>query len=278
MDWHQYWMLLESRIAQVATTWGVRLVSAIALAIIGWIIAGWIGRRTRALAQRSTHVDRTLVSVLAKIARVSVLVIVFIAVLDNLGVDTASFLAFLGAAGLAVGLALKDTASDVAGGLVLLVLRPFSVGDAVMIGTTGGTVEEIGVFQTSLTTFEGVPVVVPNSRVRTSEIQNFTRAEKRRIDLTIGVSYTADLDRVREILRSVVTSDARVLADPAPLVDVTNLGESSVDLLVRVWVAASVYTDTKLALGRTIKQRLDAEGVEIPFPQRVVHTRPDQRA
>ncbi len=271
MNGQQYWADAKSTVIELLTTWGWRVVGAVAIAIIGWVIASWVGGRVRALALRSARVDRKLVSVLSKLARLSVLAIVLIAVLDNLGIDTASFLAFLGAAGLAVGLALKDTASDVAGGVVLLILRPFSVGDAVMIGSTGGTIDEIGIFQTSLTTFEGVPVVVPNSRVRTSEIQNFTRAEKRRFDLTIGVSYSADLDRVREVLRGAVTSDERVLDDPAPTIDVSNLGESSVDFLVRVWVPAAVFMDAKLALGRAIKQRLDAEGIEIPFPQRVVH-------
>ncbi len=274
MNWEQYWAAAKTAIVNLATAWGFKVLGALVLAIVGWIVAAWVGSRVRKMAEGSSRVDRTLVSVLSKMARLSVLAIVLIAVLDNLGVDTASFLAFLGAAGLAVGLALKDTASDVAGGVVLLVLRPFSVGDAVMIGASGGTIEEIGIFQTSLTTFEGVPLVIPNSKVRQSEIQNFTRADTRRIELTIGVSYDADLDRTREILRETVTADERVLADPAPIIDVTNLGESSVDLLVRVWVPAAAFLDTKLALGRAIKQRLDKEGIEIPFPQRVMHTLP----
>lgn len=274
MDWHEHWVSLKASAVTLATTWGVRIIAALVIAIVGWIVARWVGARVRVLAERSGHVDRTLVGVVSKLARLSVLAIVLVTALDKLGVDTASFLAFLGAAGLAIGLALKDTASDVAGGIVLLVLRPFSVGEDVMIGTTGGTVDELGIFQTSLVTFEGVPIVIPNSRVRTSDIQNFTRAQKRRIDLTIGVSYDADLDRVRAILLETVAADSRVLDDPEPLVDVTNLGESSVDVLVRVWVPAKGLLPAKLAIIRAIKQRLDAEGIEIPFPQRVVRTLP----
>ncbi len=272
MEWEHWWMNLRGELVRAVTTWGLKIVVALALAVLGWLVAAWAAGRVQRLAERSGRVDKTLISVIGKITRLAVLAFVLVAVLDNLGVDTASFLAFLGAAGLAVGLALKDTAADVAGGIVLLILRPFSVGDAVSIGTTGGVVDEIGIFQTTLTSFEGVPIVVPNSKVRTSEIQNFTRAGKRRIDLTIRVSYGADLERVRTVLTDLVRSEVRVLTEPPPLVDVTNLGESSVDVLVRVWTAPSVHFDTKLALARAVKQRLDAEGIEIPLPQRVVHT------
>jgi small conductance mechanosensitive channel len=271
MDFASLWVETKTTVIELGMTWGLRLLSALALAILGWIAAAWAAKRVRALAEG--RVERTLVSVLTKIARIAVLVVVVVAVLAQLGVETASFLAFLGAAGLAIGLALKDTTSDVASGIVLLALRPFSVGDAVLIGSTGGVVEEVGIFQTTLVSFEGVPVVIPNSKVRSSEIQNFTRAGQRRIDLTIGVSYDADLDDTLAILRDVVRTDERLLAEPEPVVDVTNLGESSVDVLVRVWCPADVFLPTKLALGRRIKQRLDAEGIEIPFPQRVVHTR-----
>lgn len=272
MDWGEEWTELTGGLLALGATWGMRLFWALVLALVGLLVARWASNRAQRLAERTGKVDRTFVSVIGKLTRFAVLAVALVAVLGQLGVDTASFIAFLGAAGLAIGLALKDTASDVAGGIVLLALRPFAVGDAVFIGTTGGIVEEIGVFQTTLTSFEGVPVVVPNSRVRTSEIQNFTRAGKRRIELTVGVAYESDLDRVREVLTEVVTSDERVLADPPPLIDVSNLGESSIDFLVRVWVVPQGFFDTRLALARAIRKRLDAEGIEIPFPQRVVHT------
>lgn len=272
MDWGEQWTELSGGLLALGATWGMRLFWALVLALVGLLVARWAAGRAQRLAERTGRVDRTFVSLIGKLTRFAVLAVALVAVLGQLGVDTASFIAFLGAAGLAIGLALKDTASDIAGGIVLLALRPFAVGDAVFIGATGGIVEEIGVFQTTLTSFEGVPVVVPNSRVRTSEIQNFTRAGKRRIELTVGVAYDSDLDRVREVLAEVVTSDERVLADPPPLIDVSNLGESSIDFLVRVWVVPQGFFDTRLALARAIRKRLDAEGIEIPFPQRVVHT------
>lgn len=272
MDWGEQWTELSGGLLALGATWGMRLFWALVLALVGLLVARWAAGRAQRLAERTGRVDRTFVSLIGKLTRFAVLAVALVAVLGQLGVDTASFIAFLGAAGLAIGLALKDTASDVAGGIVLLALRPFAVGDAVFIGATGGIVEEIGVFQTTLTSFEGVPVVVPNSRVRTSEIQNFTRAGKRRIELTVGVAYDSDLDRVREVLTEVVTSGERVLADPPPLIDVSNLGESSIDFLVRVWVVPQGFFDTRLALARAIRKRLDAEGIEIPFPQRVVHT------
>jgi small conductance mechanosensitive channel len=271
MDLERLWLDTKDTVVELAMTWGLRVVAALVLAIVGWLLARWVARRVQRLAEG--RVDRTLVSVLAKIARFGVLAIVLVAVLGELGVDTASFLAFLGAAGLAIGLALKDTTSDIASGIVLLALRPFSVGDAVLIGSTGGVVDEIGIFQTTLVTFEGVPVVIPNSKVRSSEIQNYARSGRRRIELTISIAYGADVDRAIAVMHEVVKGDERILHDPAPLIDVADLADSSVDVLVRVWCVADQFFPTKLALGRRIKQGLDAAGIEIPFPQRVVHMR-----
>jgi small conductance mechanosensitive channel len=270
VDFEQYWNTVRDEVLTFASTYGLQLVGALVIAVVGWIVAAWLAGRVRRLAEASDRVDETLVPVLTKLTRTSVLAVVLVAVLDNLGVDTASVIAFLGAAGLAIGLALKDTASDVAAGITILILRPIAVGEYVMIGSTGGQVDEIGIFQTRLTSFEGVPIVLNNAHIRTSEIQNFTRAEQRRIDLTIGIAYGADVDRGIEVIREVVSADERLLAEPEPIVDVENLGESSVDLLVRVWCAAPDYIPTKLALGRRIKQALDARDIPIPFPQREV--------
>jgi small conductance mechanosensitive channel len=176
----------------------------------------------------------------------------------------------LGAAGLAIGLALKDTVADVAAGIVLLVLRPFGVGDAVDIDGCLGTVNEIGVFETRLTSFDGVPIVLPNAKVRGGRIQNFTRAQKRRMDLTIGIGYADDIDKAMRTVLEVLTAEGRVLTDPEPLVNVTELGESSVNLLVRAWTAPADFFVTQLDLQRQIKQKFDEVGVSIPFPQREV--------
>ncbi|MDQ3032585.1 MAG: mechanosensitive ion channel [Myxococcota bacterium] len=270
MDFESYWDVMRAELLVFASAYGLQVIGALLIAIFGWIVAGWASRRTRLFAERSSRVDKTLAPLLAKAVRMFVLAVVLIAVLDNLGVDTAALFALLGAAGLAIGLALKDTVADVAAGIVLLALRPFSIGEAVMIGSTGGTVEEIGFFQTRLTSFDGVPVVLNNSSVRTTEIQNFSRAKLRRIELTIGIAYGADVNRGIEVIRRVVDAEARVLVEPEPLIDVTNLGDSSVDLLVRVWSNAADFFPTKLALARQIKEALDAADISIPFPQREI--------
>lgn len=270
MNIEDYWNAVRDEVLTFLSTYGLRVAGALVLSLFGWIVAAWLSARVRRLADASKRVDVTLVPLLTKLTRMSVLAVVLVAVLDNLGIDTASFIAFLGAAGLAIGLALKDTASDVAAGIALLVLRPISVGDAVMIGSTGGVVKEIGIFQTTLTSFEGVPIVLNNAAVRTQEIQNFTRAQRRRIDLTIGIAYDSDIETAIQVIRKVIGSEPLLLADPEPIVDVNNLGESSVDLLVRAYCEAPDFLPAKLALVRQIKQALDQHGIEIPFPRREI--------
>lgn len=250
---------------------GLNVVAAIAILVIGWVVAGWVERVVRSSAKRNERLDATLVMVLARIARWGVLAFTLIAVLDRFGVQTTSLVALLGAAGLAVGLALQGALSNVAAGVMILGLRPFRIGDAVDIGGSLGLVEDIGLFVTKLRTFEGVPVFMPNGRIWGNEIKNFSRAERRRIDLKIGVSYGDDLDHALAALLAVVAADARVLADPEPLVKVSGLGDSSVDLLVRVWTLPADFLATQMDLTKAIKQRLDAEGITIPFPQRDVH-------
>jgi small conductance mechanosensitive channel len=244
---------------------------AMAILVVGWTIAAWSGRFVRGLAERSSRMSPTLIPLFEKLMRLTILSVVVIAALEKVGVQTTSFLAVLGAAGLAIGLALKDTVSDVASGIVLLVLRPFDVGEAVDIGGTGGIVEAIDIFQTRLTSFEGVPTVLGNASVRGSKIANYSRAARRRIDLEIGVSYRDDLDRAREVILAVLRAERRVLGEPESLVDVTDLGDSAVVFLVRFWTAPADFLVTKLEVTRRIKQGLDTEGIQIPFPQRDVH-------
>lgn len=250
---------------------GLNVVAAVAILVVGWVVAGWVEKVVRSATKRNDKLDATLVTVFARVARWAVLVFTIIAVLDRFGVQTASLVALLGAAGLAIGLALQGALANVAAGVMILAMRPFRIGDAVDIGGSVGAVEDIGLFVTQMRTFDGVPVFMPNSRIWGNEIKNFSRAERRRIDLTVGVGYGDDLDRALAVLGAVVAADARVLADPEPLVKVKALGESSVDLLVRVWTAPGDFLATQMDLTKAIKQRLDAEGISIPFPQRDVH-------
>ncbi len=252
-------------IEQHAITFG----SALLILVLGWIIASWAGSLVRRATQR--RLSPTLVPLFAKLTRLGLLVVVVMAALDRVGVETTGLLAALGAAGLAIGLALRDTVADVAAGVVLLVLRPFDVGHAVDIGGTGGVVTGIDILQTKLTSFEGVPIVINNSAVRTSIIQNYSGAKTRRIDLEIGISYGEDIGKAKAAIEAVLAAEERVLRDPPVLVNTTALQDHAVVLLVRCTTLASDFLTTKLDLTRAIKERLDSEGVKHPFPQRNVH-------
>jgi small conductance mechanosensitive channel len=256
----------------------IAIGSALLILILGWLLAGWAGSAVRRASERSQRVSPTLIPLFGKLTRLLLLLVVLVAALGKLGVDTSGLFAALGAAGLAVGLALKDTVADVAAGVLLLVLRPFDVGEAVDIGGTGGTVSAIELLQTKLTSFEGVPVVLNNSAVRAAIIQNYSRAETRRVDLEIGIGYGDDIGRAKAALQDVLARDARVLKEPASLVNTLRLGDSAVVLLVRCFTKASDFWDTKLDLTRAVKERLDQEGISIPFPQRDVHLLRDRAA
>lgn len=250
---------------QHAITFG----GALLILILGWLVASWAA----SIVRRATHerVSPTLVPLFAKLTRLGLLVVVVMAALDRVGVETTGLLAALGAAGLAVGLALKDTVADVAAGVVLLVLRPFDVGDAVDIGGTGGVVTAIDVLQTKLTSFEGVPIVLNNSAVRTSTIQNYSGAKTRRIDLEIGIGYADDIGKAKAAIEAVLEAEPRVLREPPSLVNVLTLEEHRVVLLTRCTTKAADFFTTKLDLTRAIKERLEREGVAHPFPRSDVH-------
>jgi small conductance mechanosensitive channel len=247
------------------------VLAAVAILIVGYVVAGWVASLIRRGSERTGRISPTLVAPLSKTARLAVLIVMLMAALDQVGVDTTSFLALLGALGLGVGLALKDTIADVAAGVALLILRPFDVGEAIDTGGTLGTVVSVGLFQTEMLTFDGVPVTLSNTAVRNSTISNFSRAEKRRIDLTIGIGYADDIAKAKAALEDVLAKESRILSDPPTLVNVIELGDSSVNLLVRGWTQPADFFDTKLDLTRAIKERLDAEHINIPFPQRDIH-------
>ena len=259
------------KITELTATWGLRLLGGILLLIGGWIVARWTARGVARACERSGRVDSTVQGYLSKLAHLAVLVITIIAVLNNFGVQTASLIAVLGAMGLAVGLALQGTLSNVASGLVLLVLRPFKAGDAVEVGAAAGVVQEIGLFATELKTADGLYLLIPNAKVWGGQIKNITRNGKRRIDLVIGISYSADMSRAVEVIEQVLAEEPRILPEPAPVVTVAELADSSVNLFVRPWTTVDDHWPTRWALTRRIKEALDGVGIEIPFPQREVH-------
>lgn len=257
----------------LVVNYGLDVVGAIVILIIGWIIAGWARRVTIRSLSKTDRIDATLRPVFGNIVRYAVLVLVLIAVLSKFGIQTTSIIAVLGAAGIAVGLALQGALSNVAAGILLLVLRPFRVGDFIDADGISGTVDEIGLFATQMRTAEGVYQMVPNSQLTGRTIRNFSRLETRRVDIVVGISYDDDIDRASDILLSLMTGDERVLADPAPQVMVTELGDSSVNLTMRCWTRIENYWPLLFDLTKQSKTAIEAEGMSIPFPQREVHVR-----
>lgn len=252
---------------------GVSVVSALVLIIVGWTVAGWARRAVRTSLGRIERMDRTLIGVVAGTVRYFILITVLIMVLGQFGVQTASILAALGAVGLAVGLALQGTLANIASGVMLLFLRPFGVGDYVNANGHEGTVEEVGLFTTEMTTFDGIYQSVPNSGIWGGRIVNFTRNPTRRHDIIVGISYGDDIDRAQQVLLDLIVSDERVLTDPAPQILVRELADSSVNLGIRFWTAAGDYWPANFELRKQAKLVLDRNDITIPFPQRDVHMR-----
>jgi len=247
------------------------VVLAATILIVGFFVAGAVRRRIVRLAERSEHFDVTLGRFLANLARYGILAVTVIFVLQQFGFQTTSLVALLGAAGLAIGLALQGVLGGVASGVMLVVFRPIKIGDFVEVNGLSGTVKDISIFTTELATIDNVQLIVPNTDVWSNAIKNFSVYDTRRAEWVFGVSYSADLKKTESILRDVILGDPRTLSDPAPFLQVNNLGESSVDFLVRVWVPASDYFQFQADMKRAVKEAFDAGGIEIPFPSRTIY-------
>ena len=255
------------------STWGLQVVGAIAVLLIGRMVAGGVrSALRRALERRS--VDSTLIPFTAGLAYHFVLAVVLIAVLSLFGIETTSLVAVLGAAGLAVGLALQGTLSNFAAGVMLLVLRPFRVGDVIEAAGSLGKVQEIGIFSTTLNTPDNVRIIIPNSAVFAGTIKNVTANGTRRNDLVFGISYGDDVGRAIAAIEGVLQANERVLGDPAPAVFVAELADSSVNLAVRPWCATPDYMPLRGELMRAVREALEAADCSIPFPQRDLHVVP----
>lgn len=265
VDLRTFW----GAVVPLISTWGLRVLGALALLIIGRVIAGMLRKGVIAALERS-KLDDTLIPFLSSLVYYLMLAFVVIGVLGIFGIPTASLVAVLGAAGLAVGLAMQGTLSSFAAGVMLLIFRPFRVGEYVEAAGIAGTVEAIDVFATTLNTPDNVKIIVSNAAVYGGTIKNYSANETRRNDLVIGVSYADDLGAAREAILRVVTSDPRVLQDPAPVAAVSELAESSVNFVVRPWCRKEDYWDLRFDLIRNLKQELEKAGCSIPFPQRDV--------
>jgi small conductance mechanosensitive channel len=261
---------VTEQVLAIVSTWGLQVVGAIVVLIVGRWIAGALRGTTRRALQKG-KVEHTLIPFLAGIVYYVALAVVLIAVLGLFGIETTSLVAVLGAAGLAVGLALQGTLTNFSSGVMLLVFRPFKNGNFVDVAGTTGTVAEVGIFSTVLNTPDNVRIIVPNSAIYGATIRNYSAYETRRNDLVIGVSYDDDLGRAKQAIERVLAADERVLREPEPVVAVSELGDSSVNFVVRPWCASGDYWTLRFDLTRKLKEELEAAGCSIPFPQRDVH-------
>lgn len=253
-----------------AVTYGIRIVGAIVILIVGRIVAGIVAKAIRKSCDKGS-VDPTLATFFARMGHVTIIIFAVLAALAKFGVQTASFVAVLGAAGFAVGFALQGSLSNFAAGVMLLAFRPFKIGDFIDAGGTAGSVKEIGLFTTTLATPDNVKVIVPNGGIFGGTIKNFAGYDTRRVDLVVGIGYGSDIQRSIEVMEGLVKSDSRILPDPAHQIAVSELADSSVNFVLRVWVKGSDYWGVKFDLTRAIKESFDQNNIEIPFPQRVVH-------
>ena len=264
------WNELAGLLQNTGIEFGINLVTALVIFVVGRWLIGILVRGLKAVMHKQ-EVDKTLETFVTNLVRMVLLVFVIIAAIGALGVQTTSLIAVLGAAGLAVGLALQGSLSNFAAGVLIVLFRPYKVGDYVEAAGIGGTVEGVAILTTKFKTPDNKTIIVPNSQVMNSVITNYSANETRRVDMVVGVGYSDDLDKVRSTLQELVSADDRVLDEPACTIAVSELADSSVNFVVRPWVKTSDYWGVKFALTEAIKKRFDELGISIPFPQRDVH-------
>ncbi len=251
--------------------YGLELIGAVAILIIGLIAAKWLGKRVEGYMNKSERFDATITPLFVKAVKILVIAVTVLAVLNKFGVETASLIAVLGTIGLAIGLALQGTLSNIASGIMLLIMRPFNVGDTVDIGSTSGVVDEIGLFVTQMHTFDNVAITMPNSKIWGTEIKNYSRNDKRRVDMEFGIAYDDDMDKAIAIVKEELDADERVLDEPEALVAVSNLGDSAVSIRVRPWTDTPNVWPLRYHFTKRIKERFDDKEISFPFPQRDIH-------
>lgn len=252
--------------AALLLKWGVDMVLAILILVVGWIVGNWVSRRI----QKIRRLDETLADFLSGLAKYMIIAVAVIMMLSEFGVQTASLLAVMGAAGLAIGLALQGTLSNVAAGVMLLILRPFKLGDYITVGagSIGGTVKSLGLFGTELAAADNVYIFVPNSQIWGNNITNFSRNQQRRQDINVGISYDDDISKAFQVVMNLLESDQRILQEEAqrPQVMADKMADSSVNLIVRFWSASSDYWALRWDMTKAIKEAFDRNGITIPYP------------
>lgn len=251
----------------------ISAAKALVVLIAGWIFAGTVSSFVRSRVNRHPRIDKTLGNFASSMVRWIILLIVLVAVLGIFGIEATSLVAMLGAATLAIGLALQGTLADLAAGFMLILFRPYKLGQYVDVAGTAGTVVDLNLFFTELATPDNVQIIVPNGQAWGAIIQNYSHHDTRRVDLVFGIDYGDDAGKAMQIILDQVTADSRVLKDPEPWVRVTNLGDSSVDLTTRIWCNAADYWDLKFQMTQNVKEAFDAQGISIPYPHQVEITK-----
>lgn len=258
------------KVWELTTIYGIKALVALLILFFGRIIAKLLTNVVKRIMGRS-KIDPTIIKFTGSLTYIALLAFVIIAALGQLGIQTTSFIAVVGAAGLAIGLALQGSLSNFAAGFLMIIFRPFTIGDFIEGGGVAGTVEEISIFTTILKTPDNKTVIIPNAKLTESNIVNWTVKGTRRVDLVMGIGYDDDIDKAKQIMADVLAQDDRILKDPAPQIALTELADSSVNFVVRPWVNAADYWNVYSALTENIKKAFDANGISIPYPQRDVH-------
>lgn len=250
--------------------WGVNFLLALAIFFVGRIIARFIGKVVEKLLRKS-KMDDMLINFIMSILSAIMLLFIIIAALSQLGVDTTSLVALIGAAGIAVGLALKDSLQNFASGVMLILFKPFKVGDFINAAGVSGTVESVGIFSSSMRTGDNKSIIIPNGNIYKGTITNFSAKETRRIDMVFGIGYDDDIKQAKEILTRLVAEDDRILKDPAPVIALSELADSSVNFVVRPWVKSADYWTVMWDMNEKVKEAFDAANINIPYPQMDIH-------
>jgi len=257
-------------ITQIAAEFGLRLLYAVLIIVVGRWVVKLLLRIIKSALEKTT-VEETVRIFVANLLNTLLMVIIFIAAINQLGIETTSIIAMLGAAGLAIGLALQGSLANFAAGILIVIFRPYKVGDYIEAGSAAGTVLDIQIFSTVLKTPDNKVVVVPNGTIMDSSIVNYTGQETRRVDIIASCGYEDDIDKVKNILKDILNQDERILEEPEPRIAVSELADNSINFIVRPWVKSSDVLSVKYSILEQIKKRFDSEGISIPYPQRDVH-------
>lgn len=261
---------IVQKLTEIITSYGINILAAIIIFVLGRIVARFITARVTKLME-ARKVEPSLVGFASSMTHAALLIFVVLAALGKLGIQTTSFVAIVGAAGLAIGLALQGSLSNFAAGVLILIFKPYKVGDYVVAGGGEGIIEEIGIFTTTLVTLDNRTQILPNAIATGGVIENYTKKGTRRLDLVAGVSYGDDIVKVKKILQEILDNEPRILPEPAPTIGLMEMGDSSINFAFRPWVKVEDYWDLFFDLQERIKIRFDEENVTIPFPQRDVH-------